>query len=241
MHKFLNKGRAIITLSEFSKSEIIARYQIDEGKIHVVRPAAKEIFHPSHDDANQLLKARLTDAKEYFAYTGSIDNGAELTNLLKAFSIFKKRQASNLKFVIASASGEINKGFVASLANYKYRDDVVLVTQASVSQLADITGAAYAMVNPFTRKDSTLAVLETIRCHVPMIASTGSAVAEVAGDAALYVDPLDHGELAEKMMALYKDENLRARLINKEISLAGQYSYQQTASAFWDVMMGALQ
>ena len=198
-------------------------------------------LRPLNDDARQSLKARLTDTKEYFAHTGSIDDEAELTNLLKAFSVFKKRQASNLKFVIASASGEINKRFAASLATYKYRDDVVLVTGASANQLAEITGAAYAMVNPSVRRDSTLALLEAIQCHVPMIASTGSAMREVAGDAALYVEPLDHGELAEKMMILYKDENLRAGLINSEIKIAKEYSFRRSAVTCWDFMMQASQ
>ena len=64
------------------------------GKIDVVFSAAKEIFHPLNDEEKTATKNKYTEGKEYFVYAGAIHPRKNLINLLKAFSVFKKRQAN---------------------------------------------------------------------------------------------------------------------------------------------------
>ena len=99
--KFLEKAESIATVSEFSKQDIIKQYKTEAAKIDVVFSAVKEIFHPVSEEEKTATKNKYTDGKEYFMYAGAIHPRKNLMNLLKAFSVFKKRQQTNMKLVLA--------------------------------------------------------------------------------------------------------------------------------------------
>jgi glycosyltransferase involved in cell wall biosynthesis len=76
-------------------------------------------------------------------------------------------------------------------------------------------------------------VLEAMQCDAPVITSAGTSMSEIAGDAALYADPHDHTDIAERMIQLYKDERLRKELIEKGREIVKQYSWDKTAALLW--------
>jgi glycosyltransferase involved in cell wall biosynthesis len=235
--KFLAKAKSVATVSEFSKQDIVKQYKIDPEKIQVVYSAAKESFHPLDDETKQTVKNNYTDGKEYFIYTGAIHPRKNLMNLLKAFSIFKKKQKSNLKLVLAGRLAWKYKQFVESLQTYKYRDDVVLTGYLEEQELIKLTGSAYGLIYTSLWEGFGVPVLEAMRSHVPVITSVNSAMQEIANDAALYADPNDHIDIGDKMMLLYKDESLRSRLIEKGKKIAEQYSWDKSAELLWQSIM----
>lgn len=231
--KFLGKAISIATVSEFSKKDIIAQYGTDAKKINVVYNGVKEIFNPINNDAKATIKNKYTDGKEYFIYAGSIHPRKNLITLLKAFSVFKKRQQTNMKLVLAGRLAWQYESFEKDLKSYKYRNDVVLTGYVEDAVLADIIGAAYALVYPSLFEGFGVPVLEAMRCDVPVITSADSAMQEIAKDAALYADANSHTDIANKMMLLYKDENLRKELILKGRQIVKQYSWDKTATLLW--------
>jgi glycosyltransferase involved in cell wall biosynthesis len=130
-----------------------------------------------------------------------------------------------------------NKQFIKSLETYKYREDVILAGNVREKELVNIMGSAYALVYPSLWEGSGLAILEAMRSDVPVIASGGSAMQEMAGEAALYVDPADHADIAEKMMHLYKDENLRTQLVEKGRNVCRQYNLEQSTALLWQAIV----
>lgn len=235
--KFLNKAKRVVTVSEFSKKDILSQYKIESDKIDIVPNAAKEIFHPLGDIEKDSIKNKLTNGKEYFVYAGAIHPRKNLINLLKAFSVFKKRQMSNLKLVLAGRLAWKYKDFVESLKTYKYREDVVLTGYLNEEELVNIIGAAYALIYPSLWEGFGVPVLEAMHAHVPVITSESSAMQETAKDAALYVNPVDHNDMAEKMMLLYKDENLRRGLIEKGKKIIEHYNWNDSAELLWKCIM----
>ena len=231
--KFLGKAISIATVSEFSKKDIIAQYGTDAKKINVVYNGVKEIFNPINNEAKATIKNKYTDGKEYFIYAGSIHPRKNLITLLKAFSVFKKRQQTNMKLVLAGRLAWQYESFEKDLKSYKYRNDVVLTGYVEDAVLADIIGAAYAQVYPSLFEGFGVPVLEAMRCDVPVITSADSAMQEIAKDAALYADANSHTDIANKMMLLYKDENLRKELILKGRQIVKQYSWDKTATLLW--------
>jgi glycosyltransferase involved in cell wall biosynthesis len=187
------------------------------------------------------VKNVYTDGKEYFVYAGAIHPRKNLKNLLKAFSIFKRKQSSNWKLVLTGRLAWKNKNFVESLKTYKYREDVILTGYIEEEELVKIMGSAYALVYPSLWEGFGVPVLEAIHCNVPVITSENSAMQEIAGEAALYANPADHNDIAEKMMLLYKDENLRNQLIKKGETIKGQYSWNKSAELLWNIIMKAAQ
>ena len=101
-------------------------------------------------------------------------------------------------------------------------------------EIVKLTGSAYAIVYPSLWEGFGVPVLEAMNCHVPALTSANSAMEEIAGDAALYFDPKNHEDIAEKMMRIYKDEDLRKQLIEKGKSVSKQYSWDKTAELLWN-------
>jgi glycosyltransferase involved in cell wall biosynthesis len=238
--KSLQKAKSIATVSEFLKQDIINHYKIEKDKINVVYSAAKEIFKPVPTDVAEATKNKYTAGIEYFLYTGGIHPGKNLVNLLKAFSVFKKRQKSNFKLVLAGKLALKYDSFIQNLKNYKYRDDVIMLEYLNDDEFVKIMGSAYALVYPSLWDGLGVSVLEAMQCHVPVITSSHSSMQEIAKDAALYVDAKRFEDIGEKMMLLYKDENLRKELIEKGKIIALQYSWKRTAELLWQTILKAV-
>ena len=238
--KFIAKAKSIATVSEFSKKDIIDHYGIDEKKIDVVFSAAKDIFKPILLEVKEETKKQYSDGKEFFLHTGAIHPRKNLENLLKAFSIFKKRQQSSFKLVLAGRLAWKYDSFIENLRTYKYRNDVVLLDYVNEEALAKLTASAYALVYPSFFEGFGVPVLEAMQCGVPVITSTGSSMQEISGDAALYADPGNYIELAEQMMYLYKDEKLRTILIQKAILVPLLYTWENTADLLWQAIQKAI-
>ncbi|MBC7948428.1 MAG: glycosyltransferase family 4 protein [Chitinophagaceae bacterium] len=238
--KFLKKAKSIVTVSAFSKKDIHACYGIDEDKISIVPNAVKEIFHPLLPEEKQAVRDGLTDGKEYFLYTGAIHPRKNLTNLLKAFSLFKRRQKSNWKLVLSGRLAWKFKPFIESLKTYKHRDDVIVTGYLEEEKLVDVMGAAYAFVYPSLWEGFGVPVLEAMRSGIPVITSENSPMEEVAGEAALYVEPGSSKSIADKMMLIYKDEKLRDDLIVKGRAKAEEYDWDRSAELLWRGILRAM-
>jgi glycosyltransferase involved in cell wall biosynthesis len=238
--KFLVRANAVATVSEFSKKDIIHQYKVPADKINVVYSAAKEQFGKSPNIDNYSIKNKYTDGREFFLYTGAIHPRKNLLNLLKAFSIFKKKLNSNMKLVLAGRLAWKYNSFMESLKSYKYRSDVVVTGYLPEGELSNLTAAAYAMVYPSLWEGFGVPVLEAMRSEVPVITSSASAMQEIAGDAALYADPQHFHELADQMMKLYKDERLRNELIAKGKMIESQYTWDRTANLLWEAILKAV-
>lgn len=237
--RFLAKAAGVTTVSAFSKEDIVRAYNVAETKIDIVYSAAKEIFKPVTTEVKKEIKERYTGGKEYFIYTGAIHPRKNLMNLLKAFSVFKKRQQTGMKLVLAGRLAWKYESFTKSLETYKYRNDVVLTGYIEEQELAKLTGAAYAMVYPSLFEGFGVPVLEAMQCGVPVITSSGTSMQEIAGEGAVYANPENINEIAEKMMLIYKDENLKKQLVEKGKEIAAQYSWDKTAELLWNSILKA--
>lgn len=237
---FLKKARRIATVSAFSKNDIVKEYKLPPQKIDVVYSAAKEIFYPIAFEEQALIKEKYTGGKEFFLCIGAIQPRKNLVNLLKAFSIFKRRQKSEMKLVLAGRLAWKNGDFLQLLSTYKYKDDVVLTHYLEEKELAQLTASAYALVYPSLFEGFGVPVLEAMKSRVPMLTSAATSMQEIAEDAALYFNPKDHEDVADKLMLIYKDENLRSRLIEKGKAVAEKYSWQRTADLLWESILKAV-
>lgn len=231
--KYLQKAAAVATVSQFSKADIIQQYRIPEEKVSVVYSAVKEIFRPLNEAEKAGFREKYTGGKEFFLYVGSIHPRKNLRALLKAFSVFKKRQQTSMKLVIAGRIAWKSEAFTKDLSLYKYRDDVVLTGYLPETELTGLTASAWCLVYPSLFEGFGVPVLEAMAAEVPAITTRGSAMEEIAGDAALYADSSNFEDIAEKMKLIYKDETLRRKLIDNGRRRKGLYSWEQTAELLW--------
>ncbi|OLY94085.1 hypothetical protein BUE76_20965 [Cnuella takakiae] len=169
----------------------------------------------------QLVKDRFTAGAEYFLYQGALSQKAELINLLKAFSRFKRRQKSGWKLVLVPGKPEPLKDLEDLLATYKYREDVVLVAAPAPEVVESLFAAAWCFVYPSLPGYTPNPLLQALAWQLPLIAT--NACKEWVGAAGLYFEPGDEVALADHLMYIYKDEGLHQRL--REAALAEQVKF----------------
>ncbi|RYY95466.1 MAG: glycosyltransferase family 1 protein, partial [Chitinophagaceae bacterium] len=235
--RFVRRARQVATVSHFSLRDLQQQYGVPDEKLTVVYSAVKESFRPLPYAAQEEVKAQYTGGHEYFIYAGALQPRKNIINLLKAFSLFKKRQRSNWKLVLAGRMAWKNDELLQLLATYKYRDDVVLTGYVEEPELVRLIGAAYALVYPSFFEGFGVPVLEAMKCGVPALTSQDTSMSEIGGTAALYFDPKEPASIAEMMMYIYKDEDGRARLIEEGFRQAAQFSWERTAEALWESIL----
>jgi glycosyltransferase involved in cell wall biosynthesis len=234
--KFIQKAAQLVTVSEFSKQDIIHQYKINSNKIHIVGNAPRKNFVPINSANKEYAKKHYAEGCEYFLFVGGIHPRKNLLQLLKAFSLFKKRQLSSMKLLVAGKLAWQYSDIIERLKTYKYRDDVFLLDYLPEGELAKVTAAAYALIFPSVFEGFGVPIIEAMQSGVPVACSNTSSMPEVAGNAALFFDPLNETDIAQQMMLLYKDETLRTQLIEQGFENAKQYSWNTSAQQLWQII-----
>lgn len=233
----INKASLLIIHSETDKQKLVKKYLTDGKKILVIPLSAGEKFKPASDFDKELTKEKYTEGKEYFLFSGEIDKDDNLINLLKAFSLFKKRLKSNMQLVITTGTVLPQNFFIKSLASYKYREEVKLLFDLPQQEIIKITAAAYVFVWPVYLNNDILPVLQAMQCGVPVIVNDTALMKEVCSEAALYTIAEDNKDVADKMMLLYKDENKRMDLIVKGEQQSSKNTLDQSAKILWQYLL----
>ncbi len=230
--KIVKKAKLIIADSAFSKNEFVEKYKIDPSKICIVYQGVEEIYKPLLFEEKENVKEQFANGNEFFLVTETLQSKKNVLDLLKAFSIFKKMQKSNMQLLILIQT-EVTKEIVEALKLFKFKSDVKIVSKVDQKEQIKITGAAYAFISPFD-KDGYSQILAAMKCDVPVIASNAvGAIPEVASEAAMYVNSSDHKNIADKMMLIYKDEKLRQQLIDKGREQVKKYKWDMIAQVLW--------
>lgn len=237
---FLKKASVVATVSQFSKNDIIDQYHVDEQKIINVSSAAKTIFQPVEWDEKEAIKTEYAEGCEYFVFVGGIHPRKNLLNLLKAFSMFKKRQRSNMKLLVAGRMAWDYDKITEKMETYKFRQDVKLLGYMGEAALAKLVAAAYALVFPSYFEGFGVPILEAMQSHVPVITSNTSSMTEIGEEAALYADPTDAADIADQMKRIFTNENLRSQLVEKGKLVAAKYSWQRTSELMWQAIQQAV-
>lgn len=235
--KFAKKAKRIVTVSEFSKQDIVKYYGTPEDKIDVACNGAHEAYHPLDWKEKEAVKAQYADGCEYFVFAGSLNPRKNIINLLKAFISFKKKQRSNMKLVVVGRMAGKYEELLEMKENMPFKEDVKWVGYMNVDELSKVIGSAYAMVYPSFFEGFGIPILEALKCNVPAIAGNTSSMPEVTGNAGLLVDPNSSDDIAEKMEMLYKDETLRAKLIAAAPEQVQKFTWERSAEVVWDNLM----
>ncbi len=231
---FARKAKRIVTVSEYSKNDISTRYQIALEKIAVSNNAAHEEYAPLDWAIRENIKKEYTEGCEYFIFAGALHPRKNVVNLLKAFIRFKKRNGSNMKLSIVGRMAWNYKEVVEMKNEMPFKEDVVWLGYLDVQELAKLMAAAYALVYASLFEGFGIPIIEAYKCAVPAIVSNTSSMPEVAGDAALIVDPSDYHDIADKMSQLYKDEGLREKLSKNAVQQAQKFTWEKAAEVLWE-------
>lgn len=235
--RYLSGTSIIAAVSFFCKKELVNQFKIPEEKIRVIQQGICGDYHPLNWQEREEVKNEHTDGREYFIYAGKINQEKNIINMLKGFSVLKKRLRSNMVLILAGNVDPEYKAFPELMRSYHFRDDVKRIGHAGLFEMTKLIGAAYGLVSPSVMKSFDVSVLEALHCRVPVLAASNTVAAEIAGDAALYFNPFKPDDIGDKFCELYKDESLRAMLISQADKQASQFNWEKTSDALWNCMM----
>jgi glycosyltransferase involved in cell wall biosynthesis len=235
--KFARKASRIATVSEYSKSDIAKQYGISSSLIDVVYNGVNTQYKPVSGKVMMDTKQQFSSGKDYFLFVGALHPRKNISRLFKAFDKFKSKEQSDVKLVIVGEKYYWTRDIKLAYINMKHKDDVVFTGRLSNADLNNVLASALALTYVPYFEGFGIPILEAMACETPVITSNVTSMPEVASDAALLVDPFSVDSIADAMLCLYKDEDMRNVLITKGKKRVLNFNWDKTADALWESMM----
>lgn len=220
--KKLSQVEAIITISEFSRKEILHLSNVDPAKIYVTPLGIDQSFHPGRDRLERF-------PKEYILFLGNLEPRKNLSRLITAYQSLPQPLRGRYPLVIAGAKGWGTKEFKKVLHSFQRDERPIFTGYISQSVLPRLYRGASIFVYPSLYEGFGLPVLEAMASGVPVIASNSTSLPEVVGDAGVLVDPYDVNHLKEAMRELLEDEKKRQEMAEKGTARAKFFSWEKCA------------
>jgi len=229
----LRRADSIIAVSQFTRREITALFPAVADKIEVIYEASalsKEVVS-SPDDTEPPI-----GGKPYFLFVGTSEPRKNLARLLEAYRDYRGMPGGSLDLIVAGSYqwGEFDAQHFIEQNNLGGR--VHLLKELNNGALANLYHHAYALVMPSLYEGFGLPLVEAMQWELPIITSQSSAMSEIAGDAALTVDPLDTNSIREALFEMSQNKELLTRLAANAASRSHQFDWRRAASQTLEVL-----
>ncbi|MBL7197342.1 MAG: glycosyltransferase family 4 protein [Candidatus Omnitrophica bacterium] len=215
----LKQVDVIIVDSYNTKDDLLKWYDVDDVIVKVVYPGVNDWFYPQ----------ACPDGK-YLLFVGTIEPRKNISGLVKAFGKLKKEQKIEHKLIIVGMRGWMYNDVLNEIVISEFKDDIILKDYISNENLRSWYNQATAFIFPSFYEGFGFPIVEAFACGVPVVTSGTSSCGEVAGDAALLIDPNKPTEIADATMRIIKDSELAKDLRKKGIEQSKKFTWDKTAT-----------
>ena len=231
--RFAKRAQRIVTVSYYSKEDIIRSYKLNDDKIDVVYNGINSLYTPISEEEKLSTKQKYTGGCDYFLFIGSLHPRKNICGLLRAYDAFRTSVDTNIKLVITGGDmfkvGDIEKAY----NGMRYKSDVIFTGRISTEDLHFVLGAALCLTFVPFFEGFGIPVIEAMSAGVPVICSNTTSLPEVGGDAVLYADPFALNQIKDAMIRISSDSELREKLIKKGFRQKEKFSWDKTADLVW--------
>jgi glycosyltransferase involved in cell wall biosynthesis len=226
--RIVKKSKKIITVSHFEKNRIGQFFGMDgDTRLTAVYNGVSEYFKPITDFTElQRVKTKYHLPEHFFFFLGNTDPKKNTKGALKAFSDFIKQTGSDYKLVMLDYDLSELEKLLDEIGDKALIDRIVLTGYVVNTDLPSIYCQCEVFLYPSLRESFGIPMLEAMSCGVPVITSNTSSMPEVAGDAALIIDPFKSEQITEALIQLTSDLPLRNRLIEKGLKQSAKFSWK---------------
>lgn len=235
----LAKSARVITVSEFSKGEIIRYFGAQhEEKITVIPLGvdSERFGAVDHETARSRLRTTCQLDRPFILFVGRRETKKNIVGIIETFRQFKERYDTDHALVLVGAAGYGWETAATLIARSRLEQDIILPGYVSDEELPQWYAAADVFFFPSQYEGFGLPVLEAMAAGTPVVTSTAGSLPEVAGTAALAAAPGDPAALAEHLYAAASDTAVRARLIAAGRERVRGYEWEQCAQATWETL-----
>ncbi len=231
--RYVRRATHIAAVSEHVKRVAMELVQAPAERISVVYNGCREHFAPLSQADRQAVREAYADGHPYFLYVGAMHPRKNIPRLVRAFDRFKTATGAPVRLVLAGRLAWKSEPVRQALQEARHRSDIRQLNYVPEDALVRLVGAALAVVNVSLNEGFGLPIVEAFACDTPVLCSNQTALAEVAGDAAVQVDPYSEEAIAEGMTRLYSDEFLRTMLVERGRIRRQRFSWDVAAQQLY--------
>lgn len=226
----LKKAKKIITVSQFSKEEIIKKFNVNAKMVTVIHNAYSQEYKKIDDyiKINSIL-AKYNIIKPFFLFIGRLEEKKNIAGILEGYYEYVQKRGDQVKIVLIGNPGYGYKKINEVIKKYSLSNNIIQPGWIDNDELPFIMNAATAFVFASFYEGFGLPILEAMACGIPVITSNFGATKEVADNAAFLVNPHNPKEIAYGLLKVSTDQKLRENLIKKGYNRIQQFSWQSSA------------
>ena len=207
----------VLTVSKAIKAELVEHARMPREKIRVIFESAQKIDFSPQEEAEMSGKYGALIKQGFIFFCGVQYRHKNIHNLVKGFSLFKKQSHSAVKLILIGDSEGGSPEILKSIKDSAFSGEIMNLGHLGLPEAIWLMKKAAAFVFPSLYEGFGLPVAEALSCGIPVIASRLPAVLEIAGEAAVYFDPLRPEDIAEKIFMVMSDEKLIRELKEKSL------------------------
>lgn len=237
MKQTCRRADCIITISKFSKQEIIKYLKVPAERIHIVPCAVDhKIYHP-HYATEQIQKVldQYGILQEYFLYVGTIEPRKNLERLIGAYAKLCRRYSGAPQLVLAGKRGWKCSGIYEKARGLEAEGKILFTGYIKQEDSPVLMCGAKAFVFPSLYEGFGMPPLEAMACGTAVITSNTTALGEIAGKAAITVNPENEEEICRAMERVLSDHTYRQQLERLGIQRAQEYTWQKSAAKLLEI------
>jgi glycosyltransferase involved in cell wall biosynthesis len=236
MKRGIKTAKRIIAVSKSTKDDLIKHYNIAEEKVKVIPEALTHNFSSSLPTNNfQSVKDKYGLPEKYLLYVGTLEPRKNIKRLLQAFYKVKSKKKFSHKLVIAGKKGWMFSDIFETVKKLGLENEVIFTDFVLDKDLPGIYLGAEVFVFPSLHEGFGLPPLEAMFYGIPVLTSNSSSLPEVVGDAGILVNPQDPDDIANGILRLLGDQQLRNRLKEKGLQRAHNFSLERMAKKTLEV------
>ena len=234
--KFAKHAKHIITVSEYSKQDICSTYNVPESKVTAIWNGGSDAFKPLEESAKPEIRVKYANGKPYFLFVGALHPRKNVQRLLKAYEQFKlEHPESEYQLVIVGTELWTNSSVDVEIED-AVKEQIHFTGHLPLDELSRLMGAASIFTFVPYFEGFGIPLVEAMNCGTPILSGNLTSLPEVAGDAAIYCDPMNVDDICEKLTTLALDENLQKEYSEKGLKRSELFSWDFSAQKVWKVL-----
>lgn len=227
--RIVNKADRMIAVSRRTRDDLIHFFWSDPIHITVISEAVDGFSPETNEEEGKKIKKRLNLPDKYFFYIGSLKPHKNVQTLIQVFRRLRQTGKTQAELVIVGRKDRKYNPDFQELAKLETGGGIIYIPETDPGTVLDMYRHALALVHPSFYEGFGLTLLEAMACGTPVISSAAASMPEVAGDAAILVNPASPIQIAEAMIKVENDAQLRQDMRQKGLARVKQFDWQQTA------------